>query len=163
MAKNKANKKTEKQKSRLTSQQEQFCLEYIATRNGTDAAIKAGYSPKTARQQASRLLSMPAVRERIIKLEDQMAERLCLNAEYITMRYMDVYNICSQKVKRKEWSTEKHAMVETDTEIMVDPKYALIALDKISERVGLNRKSGSDKKLKALFEVLSQEDEKNEN
>ena len=36
---------------RLTLKQEKFVLEYIASGNATDAALKAGYSKKTARRQ----------------------------------------------------------------------------------------------------------------
>ena len=35
---------------------ERFVREYLIDRNGTQAAIRAGYSPKTAAAQASRLL-----------------------------------------------------------------------------------------------------------
>lgn len=41
----------------LTKQQKVFVAEYIVDRNGTAAAIRAGYSPKTARIQASQLLT----------------------------------------------------------------------------------------------------------
>lgn len=40
----------------LTPKQERFIEEYIIDLNGTQAAIRAGYSPSTAVEQASRLL-----------------------------------------------------------------------------------------------------------
>jgi phage terminase small subunit len=41
----------------LSAQQEKFIQEYIRCRKGAEAARRAGYSPKTARQLASRLLT----------------------------------------------------------------------------------------------------------
>ena len=41
----------------LTPRQRLFCLEYLKDFNGTQAAIRAGYSKKTANEQASRLLA----------------------------------------------------------------------------------------------------------
>lgn len=41
----------------ITAQQERFIEEYIKCRKGAEAARRAGYSAKTARAQASRLLT----------------------------------------------------------------------------------------------------------
>jgi phage terminase small subunit len=41
----------------LTTKQRQFALEYMLDFNATQAAIRAGYSKKTARQQGQRLLT----------------------------------------------------------------------------------------------------------
>lgn len=41
----------------LSERQKRFCLEYISATTGKDAAIKAGYSEKSASKQASTLLN----------------------------------------------------------------------------------------------------------
>jgi len=41
----------------LTARQARFVAEYLVDLNGTQAAIRAGYSPETAESQASRLLT----------------------------------------------------------------------------------------------------------
>lgn len=41
----------------MTDKQDRFCEEYMIDLNATQAAIRAGYSPKTAREQAPRLLA----------------------------------------------------------------------------------------------------------
>lgn len=56
-------------KTTLNSKQQAFCREYILDRNGKQAAIRAGYSPKTAENQASRLLSNDKVKEYVRELE----------------------------------------------------------------------------------------------
>lgn len=49
------------QKPPLTPKQQRFVQEYLQDHNGTQAAIRAGYSESTARQQGSRLLTDPRV------------------------------------------------------------------------------------------------------
>jgi phage terminase small subunit len=39
-----------------TARKEQFCQYYCVTGNGTKSAVSAGYSQKTANEQAARLL-----------------------------------------------------------------------------------------------------------
>lgn len=58
--------------SKLTAKQEMFCREYLIDLNGTQAAIRAGYSKRTARQAATENLAKPAVAAR---LKDLMAAR----------------------------------------------------------------------------------------
>ena len=41
----------------LTPKQQRFVAEYLIDLNATQAAIRAGYSPRTAKQQGSRLLT----------------------------------------------------------------------------------------------------------
>ena len=40
----------------LTAQRQRFVEEYLVDLNGTEAAIRAGYSPRSAKAQASQLL-----------------------------------------------------------------------------------------------------------
>ena len=58
--------------AKLTAKQQRFCDEYLIDLNGTQAAIRAGYSPKTATQAAARLLTNVKVQEYIAK---RMAEK----------------------------------------------------------------------------------------
>lgn len=50
-------KGNKKEISGLTDKQKLFCKEYLVDLNGKQAAIRAGYSVKTANEQASRLLT----------------------------------------------------------------------------------------------------------
>ena len=45
----------------LTEKQKRFCDEYLIDLNATQAAIRAGYSEKTARQTATENLSKPYI------------------------------------------------------------------------------------------------------
>jgi phage terminase small subunit len=69
--------------SKLTNKQEMFCLEYLIDLNATQAAIRAGYSGKTARDIACENLAKPNINERIAEL---MSERV--NSTKITATYV---------------------------------------------------------------------------
>lgn len=59
-------------KGQLTVKQKKFADYYIELGNATEAAIKAGYSAKTARNTASENMTKPAIKEYIAKI---MAEK----------------------------------------------------------------------------------------
>ena len=54
---------------------DRFVDEYLVDLNGTQAAIRAGYSEKTAAQQASRLLRNVKVQQAITTSQKQLAEK----------------------------------------------------------------------------------------
>ena len=49
----------------LVPRQKMFCAEYLIDKNGTQAAIRAGYSKSTAAEQSSRLLRNVKIKEKI--------------------------------------------------------------------------------------------------
>lgn len=60
---------------KLTEKQKRFCEEYLIDLNATQAAIRAGYSPKTAEQTASRMLSFVKVQDEIAKAMAKRSKR----------------------------------------------------------------------------------------
>ena len=73
---------------------ETFCQEYIVDFNGTQAAIRAGYSPKSARSQASELLTNPNISARIRELQKERIERLTLNQDFVVLQIVDTIQQC---------------------------------------------------------------------
>jgi phage terminase small subunit len=69
--------------SKLTNKQEAFCQEYIIDLNATQAAIRAGYSEKTAKEQGCQNLTKLNVQERVQELLDQRTERTQIDADYV--------------------------------------------------------------------------------
>lgn len=67
--------------AKLTKKQELFCLEYLTDFNATQAAIRAGYRSKTARQIGAENLSKPAINERIKQLVKERESQLICNAD----------------------------------------------------------------------------------
>ena len=58
--------------AKLTAKQQMFCDEYLIDLNATQAAIRAGYSEKTARAIGAENLTKPDIKEYI---ENRMAEK----------------------------------------------------------------------------------------
>jgi len=84
--------------AKLTAKQERFCQEYIIDCNGTQAAIRASYSEKTAGVIACEHLKKPKIQARIAELQERMAKVAGLSAEYVLEGYMDIYQRCMQAV-----------------------------------------------------------------
>lgn len=68
---------------RLTNKQKRFCEEYLIDLNGTQAAIRAGYSPDTAAVIASENLTKPNIRARIDKAMADRSKRTGVNADRV--------------------------------------------------------------------------------
>jgi len=66
---------------KLTPKQQIFCTEYLVDLNATKAAIRAGYSNKTARFIATENLSKPNVAQRIAELKEKRNERVLIQAD----------------------------------------------------------------------------------
>lgn len=58
--------------AKLTAKQQRFCDEYLIDLNATQAAIRAGYSEKTAKQIGQENLTKPDIRKYI---DERMAEK----------------------------------------------------------------------------------------
>jgi len=74
----------------LTDKQEMFCREYLIDLNATQAAIRAGYSDKTANRTGSENLSKPDIAQRIIDLKSERNERVEVNADYVLRRLVEI-------------------------------------------------------------------------
>lgn len=59
----------------LRPQIKRFCEEYIKDFNGTQAAIRAGYSKKTANEQSSQLLARLNVQDFLSKLKQKLSDK----------------------------------------------------------------------------------------
>lgn len=58
----------------LNAKQQAFVTEYLTGVSAAQAAVRAGYSTRAAKQQAHRLLSMAAVAARLTELQRQAAD-----------------------------------------------------------------------------------------
>ncbi|ASB01071.1 terminase small subunit [Proteus mirabilis] len=74
----------------LNDKQEMFCREYLIDLNATQAAIRAGYSEKTANAQASRLLVNVNIQNRIKELKSNRNERVEVDADYVLKRLVEI-------------------------------------------------------------------------
>jgi phage terminase small subunit len=81
---------------KLTIKQETFVAEYLVDLNATQAAIRAGYSAKTANEQGSRLLANVSVQKLIQERMNQRSERLEITSDYVLNTIVDTIERCRQ-------------------------------------------------------------------
>lgn len=74
----------------LTDKQEMFCREYLVDLNATQAAIRAGYSEKTANEQGAQNLAKLSIAERIAELKLERNEAVKVDAEYVLRRLVEI-------------------------------------------------------------------------
>lgn len=74
---------------KLTAKRERFVSEYLIDLNATQAAIRAGYSEKTAEQIGYQLLQITSVAEQIAAGREKQAKRLEINADWVLKRLAD--------------------------------------------------------------------------
>ena len=67
--------KVEDKNAKLNDQQMRFVTEYLKDCNGKQAAIRAGYAPRSAEVQASRLLSLDKVKNEIKARQSELRKR----------------------------------------------------------------------------------------
>lgn len=67
----------------LPPKQELFVVEYLVDLNATAAAIRAGYSAKTAQEQSSRLLTKPAIRAAVDAAKAKAVEKVEITVEKV--------------------------------------------------------------------------------
>lgn len=94
--------------AKLTAKQQRFCDEYLIDLNATQAAIRAGYSPKTAEQAASRMLRIVKVQDEISREMAERSKRTGINQDRVLMEIAkmafvniaDVIDLNTAEVKR---------------------------------------------------------------
>lgn len=67
----------------LITRRDLFIREYLKDFNGTQAAIRAGYSPDSARDTAHELLTNPNIREQIARLAYEQAKSVEIDGRRI--------------------------------------------------------------------------------
>jgi phage terminase small subunit len=124
-------------KSGLTDRQKRFAAEYLMDLNATQAAIRAGYSEKSADVEGHQLKNHPLVAEEIARLQKEWQERTHINLDWVLRRFVDISNRCMQEepVKifdGKEW-------VESG-EYQFDSSGAIKATENIARHLGFYAK-----------------------
>ena len=74
----------------LNERQNRFVQEYLVDLNATQAAVRAGYSEKTACEQGSRLLANVKVQEAVQKAKAERQERTEITADMVVKELQSV-------------------------------------------------------------------------
>lgn len=80
----------------LTAKQEAFCREYLIDLNATQAAIRAGYSEKTAGSIGEENLKKPEIMECIQAQMDKRSARTAITADYVLGIISETIERCRQ-------------------------------------------------------------------
>ncbi len=97
--------------ARLTAKQQRFCDEYLIDLNATQAAIRAGYSEKTAMEQGYQLLQKTSVAEYIAERKADRMERTEITQDMVLK---ELANIAFSNAADYANVIEKQAMVEVE-------------------------------------------------
>ena len=118
---------------KMTDKQKRFCEEYLIDLNATQAAVRAGYSSRTADRIASENLRKPDVQQYLQRLMQERSKRT---------------GITSDQVLRE---LERIAMTETE----ITGKEKMRALELLGKHLGMFQ-NGADNSaaLEKLDEVL---------
>lgn len=115
----------------MTVKQERFCTEYVIDYNGTQAAVRAGYSEKSAYSQASRMLKNAEVLARVRELQHEQVERLAISADYVILKLMDTREKCMEPVQVLD------SQGNPTGEYAFDSRGALKALELLGRHLGM--------------------------
>jgi phage terminase small subunit len=81
----------------LTDRQNAFIVEYLKDLNGTQAAIRAGYSEDSANNEASRLLTNEYIREAIKSKLIEREEKSLVSVDYVINGLKECAERCMQR------------------------------------------------------------------
>lgn len=163
----------------MTDKQQRFIEEYLIDLNATQAAIRAGYSTKTAEQIGFQLLNKTSVSEEIKKKMAERSKRTGINADRVLdelakiafANAKDIINFedasvrkganeddlaCVQSVKVKKQTSDKGELEERQV-TMYDKK---AALELLGRHLGMWKDkvevSGIDEEKSKLDNILNQ-------
>lgn len=125
----------------MTPKQQAFCDYYIASGNATEAAIKAGYSTKTARSVGSENLTKPDIKNYIAEHMQKAQKSRIATAEeileYLSSVVRNTEEQTRERTKAAELLGKRYALFEevkrnndtTPAEIIIQPEDASEAED----------------------------------
>ena len=101
--------------SHITPKQHRFVTEYLIDLNATQAAIRAGYSRKTAQQQGSRLLTNVVVKRAIAAQQDRQLKSVEVRIEDVlhdlrAIAHTDLQTLTEQSGVPARWGDKLKAL-----------------------------------------------------
>lgn len=113
----------------LTAKQQRFVDEYLIDLNATQAAIRAGYSKKTANEQGSRLLANVSVSSAVAESMKSRSNRTGITQDMVLKELAKIGFSDIRKVVR--WGETMVRMVDGDEECAEDmvPYHGLALID----------------------------------
>ena len=85
--------------SKLTAKQQRFIEEYLIDLNATQAAIRAGYSGKTAGQIGGENLNKPEIQAAIAVAQAKRSEETAIDAAYVLRQAVKLHERCMSEIE----------------------------------------------------------------
>ena len=97
--------------AKLTEKQQRFVEEYLIDLNATQAAVRAGYSAKTADQQGSRMLANVKVQQEIGERMAERSRRIGVNQDRVVVElskiaFVKMTDIVDEQGKIKDGASD---------------------------------------------------------
>lgn len=142
-------------KAKLTEKQQRFIDEYLIDLNATQAAIRAGYSVKTANEQGSQNLAKLSIQQAIAEQMAERSKRTGINQDRVVLELAKIALVkmtdivdsqgriksdaspddlaCIESVKYKESESDTGSSVEREVKIASKLK----ALELLGKHLGM--------------------------
>lgn len=128
----------------MTKKQKRFCEEYLIDLNATQAAIRAGYSPDTAKSIGYENLTKPDIRAHIDRAMAERSRRTGVNADRVIQELAKIAFVNATDVIDPKTATVKENALPEDTAAIQSVKVKTFGED------GLEREIKMADKLRAL-------------
>lgn len=122
---------------KLTDKQKEFVRQYLVDLNATQAAIRAGYSMKTAYRQGADLLQKTSIREAIEKAQAKRAQRVEVTQDYVLSNLVEVVERTMQRAPVTNRKGEQATDEEGRAVWTFDAKGANRALELLGKHLGI--------------------------
>ena len=122
---------------KLTDKQTAFVREYLVDLNATQAAIRAGYSERTASRIGPQLLGKTWVREAIEKAQAKRARRVEVTQDYVLSNLVEVVERTMQRAPVLDRKGEQVTDEEGRAVWTFDAKGANRALELLGKHLGI--------------------------
>lgn len=122
----------------LTAKQKMFVQEYLVDLNATQAALRAGYSKKTAFSIGNENLKKPEIQVAIQKAMQKREKRVEINQDYVIGKLLEI--------------TEKDASDMPESDLKYGNK--LKAIELLGKHLGTWEPKGETENLKTAKELL---------
>lgn len=136
----------------LNAKQQRFVGEYMIDLNASQAAIRAGYSQKTAGAVGHELLKKPEIAEAVAAMQQERARRMNISADRVLQELSRIAFFDPRKLLNENGTPKQMAELDDDTAA------ALAGMDvsEIYDGVGASRVTiGTTKKVKVADKVAA--------
>lgn len=135
---------------KLSDKQRRFCEEYLVDHNATQAAIRAGYSQKTARIQASKLLTKANIQDYLQSKVKVLMNSLEITQERILQEYARIAFFDPRRLRGTDGRAFELHQLDDDTAAAIAGVEEFAEFDEDGQQTGITKKIKIASKISAL-------------